>query len=110
MSRKGEKMDKPIFSRLIKCKHCNGNFKAKKERGTRKYVCSKYDNSGQCERHIIREDFLVDLIERRFQRKLSRGEIREEVSYIEVETRYKFKIFLKNESSPIIVSENFIQY
>lgn len=79
-------MSKPLFSRLIKCKNCNRNFKSKKDGRKRFYICSTYDNygKGKCERNQIDQDYLVELLERRFDKILTYEEIREEVEQIEV--------------------------
>ncbi len=103
-------MDKPIFSRKIKCKHCGGNFKSKKERNTRKYICSNYDNYGKCVRIPIEEDFLKELITKRFQKEMSNEEMSEIVDEIIIEDKLLFEIHFKNSDKPIIFSEKYIQY
>ncbi|MCM3110061.1 zinc ribbon domain-containing protein [Lederbergia lenta] len=103
-------MSKPLFSKKIKCSHCGKNFKAKLEKGKRKYVCSSYDNYGKCVRNVIEEDWFRDLIEKRYRKEeLTNEEIRERVDWIEFENKWKFVIHLKNDKN-IIYGDNFIQY
>lgn len=98
-----------IFSKLIKCVHCGGGFKSKLERGKRRiYVCSRYDNFHECVRIPIEEDFLKDLINRRYG-ELSDSEMRDIVDHIVIRDKLLLEIHFKNDK-PIIMSENFIQY
>lgn len=100
-----------LFSRKIKCKHCGKNFKAKKERGKRVYVCSSYDNYGTCKREVIRQDDLIELLQRRYGEtfELTRSNIQNTVEEIIVEDKWTFEIKLKNDK-PIIFGNNFIQF
>jgi hypothetical protein len=115
----------PLFSGLIRCPYCKGNYKAKKEKGKQKYICSTYDNYGQCRRIAIEEEFLLELLERRYG-KLTEDEIMDIVDYVEVfdkkvirkrneltgkierENVYMLTIHLKNDQ-PIVLSGNFLQ-
>ncbi len=98
-----------LFSKKIKCKHCGGNFKSKKERGKRKYICSRYDNYGECRRVIIEEDFLIGVINKRYGKELSEKEIKSKVDYIEVEDKLLFTIYL-TDMEPIVFSRHNIIY
>lgn len=101
---------KILFSRKVKCAHCGGNFKSKLERGKRRvYVCSKYDNFGKCERVPIEQDFVLELLERRYGEKLELQERVEKVVRIIVEEKMKFTIELEDDA-PIIFSDHYIQF
>jgi DUF4097 and DUF4098 domain-containing protein YvlB len=114
-----------LFSSLIRCPYCKGNYKSKKEKGKQKYICSTYDNYGQCKRIAVEEEFLLELLERRYG-QLTEDKIENVVDYIEVfdkkvirkrneltgkmerENVYVLTIHLKNDQ-PIVLSENFLQ-
>lgn len=51
-----------LFSKKIKCKVCQHNYRGVKERNKRKYFCSGYHNHNLCKRYIIREEQLLELI------------------------------------------------
>lgn len=55
-----------FFKGLIKCMKCGKNYRGKRERNKKVYVCSGYTNYGSsfCERHQIEEDELLDTIKR----------------------------------------------
>jgi hypothetical protein len=55
-----------LFSGKIKCLDCNGNYRALKERGKSKYICSKYHNYRTCERYMLSEDYLYELVEHHY--------------------------------------------
>ena len=97
-----------LFSKKIYCFHCEKRFKAKRERNKQKYLCSKYDNTGECVRIPIEEDFLKDLIFRRYG-EISESEMRDIVDHIVIRDKLLLEIHFKNDK-PIIMSENFIQY
>ena len=99
----------PMFSKLIVCSHCGSSFKAKKERGKYKYLCSRYDNKSDCKRIPMEQSFLKEIIDHRFQRELTEEEIREHVIHIEVENKMLFKVYLKDQE-PIVFEENRIIY
>lgn len=98
-----------LFSRKIKCAHCGKNFKSKMERRRRVYICSSYDNYNLCERVVIPQGLIVDLINRRSRRVLTEEDVRGLVELIEIESANKFKIHLKDQE-PIIFGDNFIHY
>lgn len=111
-------MSKPLFSRKIKCAHCGSNFKSKKERKRRVYICSKYDNYGKeyCQRNVIDENLIVELLEKRYDEieneeyvNLTLEEKVDKVEEIYVKGKMEFKIYLKD-GIPIEFSDNFIQY
>ncbi|GIN23142.1 zinc ribbon domain-containing protein [Siminovitchia fordii] len=103
-------INKPLFSRKVKCKMCGKNMKGKLEKGVRKYVCSSYDNYSLCQRTLIEEKSLRELIEKRHRREMSNEEISEIVDKIIVEDKHLFEIHLKNSDKPIIFGRNFIQF
>lgn len=104
-----------LFSKKIQCTKCGKKFKSKKERNVRKYVCSTYDNYKKCERSIIKEDFILELLERRFG-KLSHEELSEKVIKVKVhdkkkienEDAFHLEIELKNDD-PIILNYTYLQ-
>ena len=101
-----------LFSRKIKCKHCGKNYKGKKERGRRIYICSSYDNgTGNCKREVLSEEDLVELLLRRYGKEfeITKENIQNTVENIIVEDKWTFTINLKNDK-PIIFGDNFIQY
>lgn len=115
----------PLFSGLIRCPYCKGNYRAKKEKGKQKYICSTYHNYGTCKRIAVEEEFLLELLERRYG-KLTENKIVGIVDYVEVfdkkvirkrneltgkierQNVYILIIHLKNDK-PIILKENFLQ-
>lgn len=115
----------PLFSGLIRCPYCKGNYKAKKEKGKQKYVCSTYDNYRQCRRIAIEEEFLLELLKRRYG-EITEDKIVDIVDYVEIfdkkvirkrneltgkterENMYILTIHFKNDK-PIILNENFLQ-
>lgn len=98
-----------MFSKLIICSRCGSRFKTKKERAKIKYICSRYDNKGDCKRIPMHEEFLKEVIDHRFKRELTEEEIRENVLHIEVENKMLFKVYLKDQE-PIVFEENRIIY
>lgn len=87
--------NRSLFYKKIFCAHCLGSCKSKKERGVVKYVCSKYDNFGACERHAILESKLTHAINNRYRRELSDEEIREAVTKVVIRSVNLFDIELK---------------
>lgn len=87
-------MNMSRYSGKIICKKCGKNYKTKKERGKIKYICSGYDRYGKefCEREILTEKILDDLISFHYKKKLTDEEILILVSWIEI---YKDKILIK---------------
>lgn len=100
----------PLFSKLIRCKHCGGNFKFRKDRKKKVYICSKYDNYRSCIRIPIEEDFLKGLIQRRHRKEMEDDEIRSVVDYIEVEDKFLLEIHFSDGSAPVLLKERFVQY
>ena len=101
---------KSLFAKKIICKHCNGFFKRRIERGKVKYCCTNYEAKKGCTKRIpIEEDFLLAVIEKRFQRKLSESEIKELIEKIEIEDKLLFTIWIKDQE-PIIYGRNHIVY
>jgi hypothetical protein len=101
---------KSLFAKKLICKHCNGFFKRKIERGKVKYCCTNY-NAGKCGRRIIiEESFLIMCLEKRHNRKLSHVEIGDLVSRIVVEDKLLFEIELSDGSESIYYGTNFIRY
>jgi hypothetical protein len=104
------KLGKPKYSRLIKCKLCGKNFKGKLERGNRKYCCSGYENYGNefCERIVVSEKELDELIGMRYDKNLTDDEVREEVENIQVGEN-ELIINYKN-GEPAIITGNYAQF
>jgi hypothetical protein len=99
-----------LFKSKIKCKHCEKSYLGKLEKGKRKYICSTYHkNSSKCVRIPIFEEFLLQVIERRFGRELSVEEIQEYVELIEIEDKLLFTVHIKDQE-PIIYGRNHIVY
>jgi len=48
-----------LFSKKIKCKKCQGNFRGITERGKRKYLCSTYHNYRTCIRYKVDESDII---------------------------------------------------
>lgn len=81
------------------------------ERGTRKFICGGYNNKNGCtERIVIHEDFILELITNRFNRELSDGELEEIIEYIEIEDKRLMEIHFSDNSKPILLKGNFIQF
>jgi hypothetical protein len=101
---------KSLFKSKIKCSHCGNSYLGKLEKGKRKYICMSYHkNSSTCVRIPIFEEFLVQVIERRFGMELSYEEIQENVLLIEIEDKLLFTIHIKDQE-PIIYGRNHIVY
>lgn len=99
-----------IFTKKIKCLHCEGNFKRRKNRSRYVWICSRRENRyTNCPRVELDEGFLISALEKRYQRKLSNEEIVGKVERIEVEDKLLFTIYL-NDDEPIIYGKNHIVY
>lgn len=98
------------YSTLIQCKKCCKIFKAKKERGKIKYLCSGYERYGKtfCERAIIKESQLDEMLEHKFEKRLDDSEVRDRIDRIYVDGKY-FEIFYKDGSTQL-VQPNFIKF
>jgi hypothetical protein len=59
-----------IFSKKIKCLDCGGNYRAIKERGKNKYICSTYNNYRTCTRWKLNEEYLAELVNNHYYTEL----------------------------------------
>ena len=102
---------KSLFNKKIKCQHCGSFFKRKTERRKVKYVCSSYDNKGECIRVPIEEEFLTELIGKRSNQEVTRELIDDHVDVIVVEgiNPYLLEIHLHNQDS-ILFSRDGIRF
>ena len=98
-----------LFSKKIKCTHCGSSFKKKTERGVVRYICTRYDNSSECIRNPIREDFLVELIQKRLNQEVDRQVVEEYVELILVEESSLVEIFIKDQES-ILLSRTHLRF
>jgi hypothetical protein len=56
-----------LFSGIIKCKNCGGNYRGRKERSHKGYICSTYNNyPDKCSRFVVREENLIEVIKSHF--------------------------------------------
>lgn len=103
---------KSLFNKKIKCLHCSKNFKAKKERGEKvRYVCSSYDNKGECIRIPVKEEFLIELIEKRLKTEIDREVIDEYIEMITVENVDPYLLEIKfYEQESILFSKTGIRF
>lgn len=97
-----------LFSGKIVCAKCGKKYKAKLARGKRIYVCSTYDNKGECERNKLDEEDVMNLIELRFGYVLDEEEVNHHI--IKVDS-YEDKtiVYVKNQK-PIILTNSFAQF
>lgn len=81
------------------------------ERKNRVYVCSSYDNYGECVRVVVSEDYLLKLLVRRYGEDFvtTKENIQSIVEGIVVEDKWKFIINLKDDR-PIKFAGNHIQF
>lgn len=104
-------LHKNPFKSKIRCKHCGKNYRLLTERGVRKFICGGYHNKSGCNKRIvIQEDFILDLIYRRYQKELSKNCLFEIVDYIEIEDKHLMEIHFTDNSIPILLKGNFIQF
>lgn len=82
---KGSK-DKPqILSGMLYCKDCGSPMIRRKVRNTIFYICSEYNNSGDCSRHSIKEDYVIGATIHALNDYLSKyNELLKKVSEIDV--------------------------
>lgn len=85
-----------IFTKRIKCLHCQGNFKRRRNRSNFIWICSRRENGyTSCPRVQIDEQFLIDFINRRIrsnnQEELE-DEIKSKLVQVEVNDKYDFKV------------------
>jgi hypothetical protein len=74
------------------------------------YVCSKASNYGTCEFKPIEEDFLKELITRRYQKEMSDEEIREVTEMVMVNDKWDIEIYFTDGSDPILIKGKFMQF
>lgn len=98
-----------LFNKKIKCFHCGSGFKLKKERSVNRYICSAYDNKGECIRIPIQEDFLIELIHKRLNMEVDRQLVEEYVELILVEETNLAEIFIKDQES-ILLSRTHLRF
>ena len=102
---------KSLFNKKIKCLHCGSSMKKKKERNKIKYICSLYDNKGECIRIPIEENFLIELIEKRLKTEINREAIEEHVEMITVENVDPYLLEIKfYEQESILFSKTGIRF
>lgn len=97
------------FSKKLICLECQKGMKFKRERKVGRYCCSTYDLGKGCVRTIIDHDFLLQLIEKRYQCKLDKGEIQSLVERIDVRSKYEFVIHFYNDES-IVSMDGLVKY
>ncbi len=107
-------MSKSIFFKKIVCNHCGGFFKRRRERGKYKWVCTRRENYGDCLRIPIEEEFLIDVIKKRYEirnMEIEDCQIRDKVKQITIEDKMKFTIELYDfPDDPIVYGEKTIVY
>lgn len=81
-------------------------MKKKTERGRVKYLCSTYDNYGKCQRNMIDENFLIELIEKRFEKEATRELIEDYVDEIVVENKTLLEIKIKDQESILLTKKH----
>lgn len=91
------------YSGLIHCKKCGKNFKTKRERGVIKYVCAGYDRYGKdfCEREVIKESLLNELVELHFRSDLDTFEVRNYIDRIDIFKDNKMEIVYTDGSKTV---------
>lgn len=100
----------PFKSKII-CKRCEKKYRSLTERGRKKFICGGYHNGNGCsERIVIEEDFIRDLINRRYQKDMSNEDILIVLDYVIVENKRLMEIHFKDGSSPILLKGSFIQF
>jgi len=98
-----------LFKGKIICGYCKKKHVHKNERGRIKYICSHYNRkSGNCVRNLISQDQIMELMELKFRRLLSKEEIDSVVDYIEV-TEDKIQINFYEEKE-VILSNTYGQF
>lgn len=84
-------------------------MKKKNERGKTKYCCSSYDNLGTCKRVIIEEDYLIELIHKRFNQEVDRELVESYIEGILVEDKNLVEILIKDQES-ILMSKTHLRF
>lgn len=99
---------------LIKCVDCRKNYRGKKERDKKVYICSGYSNKQtECKRYRLMEEELVYLISKHIEIKGKRAiDEKDLVSYIkkiDVSGENKsFTIYYKDNSETLITPNKLI--
>lgn len=80
---------KYLFKGLIKCKQCNKNYNSKNNNGTIDYICQTRKNRGKdyCDSRILKEDFLIYLIEKNREinnKTFNKSRVKQTIKVIEV--------------------------
>jgi len=88
-----------LYSGLIKCKLCGKNFRGKKERGKKCYICSGYHNYRNCKRIQLDEEDIDFVVKRHIPKS--------EVKLIEVHED-KIVIYYENGTQSLINSNQII--
>lgn len=102
----------PLFSKKLKCFHCEGNFKRRRNNKTNYvWICSRRENGyTNCPRVQIDESFLISVIQKRYLirwgNEIPMDEIPKKVEYIKVEDKLLFEIKLVDFEDKIIYGRN----
>lgn len=86
-----------IFHKKIRCKHCSGNFKRRRNRNKYVWICSRTANGyANCPNIVLDEQFLIDVINKRYDIRMGKSlapeEIAEKIEWMEVEDSLLFRI------------------
>lgn len=99
------------FKSKIRCRHCGKNYRSLSEKGVKKFICGGYHNKNGCsKRVVIKEDFIRDLINRRYDGNLTNEELIEILDYVEIEDKFLMEIHFTDRSKPILLKGNFVQF
>lgn len=85
--------DKPyILSGLLYCKDCGSPMIRRKVRDKIFYICSEYNNTGECSRHSVKEDYVTHATIHALNEYLSKyNELLKKVSEIDV-SKFTLKV------------------
>lgn len=80
---------KYLFKGLIKCTQCDKNYNPKNNNGTINYICQTRKNRGKdyCDSRILKEDFLINLIEKNREirnKTFNKSRVKQTIETIEV--------------------------
>lgn len=89
---------KSLFHKKLICTHCQGSFKKKKYRNKTTYVCSKADNSGECHRIPIDEEFLLKHLRNRLG-DLPPDELVGYIEKVEIEDKLLMEFCMKDQEN-----------
>lgn len=84
-------------------------MKKKNERGSIKYCCSSYENYKACQRTIIEESYLIELIHKRFNEEVTRELVENNIESIIVEDKNLVEIFIRGQDS-ILMSKTHLRF